>query len=147
MLHSLALASSRLTHETGNAIEDGAFAKNAYVTASGFLVWWLQRVERSRCKSSSIPAQIIAQTLGLNIQQLWLSLFSFPARNKYRFRVVYNTSPSAEGCRLHDAEVIITDAEERALTNEAEERSRSGGPRDYHLPAGHQACFSLLLVP
>ena len=146
MLHSLALASSRLTHETGNAIEDGAFAKNAYVTGVAFL--------SGGCSEWSAPVASPRQFLLKSSPKHLASIFNIYGCHSSRSRQgidtvrhVYNTSPSPEGCRFHDAAVITRNAEERALTNEAEERSRSGGPRDYHLPAGHQACFSLLLVP
>lgn len=46
-------AQLRLTHETGNAIEDGAFARPS-TSPRGLLV------ERSRCNFSSIPTRLVA---------------------------------------------------------------------------------------
>jgi len=148
MLHSLALASSRLTHETGNnAIEDGAFAKTHTSLPVAFL--------SGGCSEWSVPVasprQFLLNSSPKHLASIFNSYGCHSSRSRQgidtEVRHIYNTSPSAEECRLYDAEVITTNAEERALTNEAEERSRSGGPKDYHLPAGHQACFSLLLVP
>ena len=112
MLHSLALASSRLTHETGNAIEDGAFAKNAYVTGVAFL--------SGGCSEWSVPVATFRQFLLKSSPKHLASIFNIYGCHSSRSRQgidtvrhVYNTSPSPEGCRFHDAAVITRNAEER----------------------------------